>query len=687
MFNAGKKMGRFEMLQKVGLLTPQYLNTYTVSYAWNQSYFTNEAEFGPELTRKIILQIFSEQKKYKEMTEAERYLELAKFMQEAGWFNEAERELVATMTNHPSAKKIVEERLKNLKEVRANLFVEATEQAASVGQHAVAEDRLSLYDKEEYHNFVSARHRLTANDLKADYEKAKTKIDEAKRLLKALPPLVRSSKAWAKSCDFIVDELNFDTVDPRKESGRLDSFLDFGQQYEMQLKNKKEPTQSIEEILALAISGWLQGNPAPPDTKAALKLVKAREFLLEYLKTDGGLKRSEMLSQFKRDNDLPVDVIARLIRMIPPSHPHDNLSTEVQTLQIQVPDSNGGSYLVQLPPDYHHRRSYPVMMVAHSGREKASETIKRFTEEAAKQGFILVAPLWAGDKLLKSKYSYSDKEHAVVLDTLRDLRRRFQVDSDRVFLFGWEDGANLAYDVGLGNPDLFAGLIPMNGTLQPFARRFYWTNAQYLPLYIIDGERNGNAPKVNRELIKDWRARPVRLHLRGIPRPRLRMVQRRDPENHELGEPQETPHADEGNGPARSRRRSWGGVPLEPRPRQSLLLALDRLPRSTLSERSYDGVGFRPIQAGDLPGEPVAGEQVDQGGREVQNLEPDQPARQRRQAGQPVDHAGDDGLEGSGGHRGERRQGEGTHHRSEPGRDAGGALPHGRSAAAVCGEA
>jgi predicted esterase len=511
--------GYFDMTQKVWVITPQYIKVVTIGYEWELVYLTQE--FGPELTRSIVLQAFRELKEYKEMTDAQKYLELAKFMQEAGWFDDAERELNDTKANYPNAKKIVEERLTNLKQIRANLFVEGLQQASNVGQHQIALDRLTIYDKEDYDKLVSQRHRLIVNDLKADYEKAKARIAEAKRYLKVLPPETKNVAAWTNACTFIADELNLDTIGLQK--GRLDLFLDFAKQHELDLKNRRKPGQSAEEVLALAVTGWLQGNQAAePDPKMALTLIRAREFVLDYLRTDARFKRDSLLSEFKRDNNLPVDVMARLVRMIPPSHPYDlkGVGSKVQSVPIEAPENNGGNYLLQLPPDYQPLRSYPVLMVFHSGREKPGETLTRFSEDAAKHGFILVAPLWAGDKPFKSEYKYSYKEHALVLDTLRDLRRRFQIDSDRVFLFGWEAGANLVYDIGLAHPDLFAGIAPMNGVLQPFARRFYHCNSQYLPTYIIDGDRNGNAPKANRDLLKDWLREPynctyVEYHGRG----------------------------------------------------------------------------------------------------------------------------------------------------------------------------
>ena len=41
---------------------------------------------------------------------------------------------------------------------------------------------------------------------------------------------------------------------------------------------------------------------------------------------------------------------------------------------------------MQLPPDYHHLRSYPVLMVLHGSREKAEDTLKRFYGRGGQAG-------------------------------------------------------------------------------------------------------------------------------------------------------------------------------------------------------------------------------------------------------------------------------------------------------------
>jgi pimeloyl-ACP methyl ester carboxylesterase len=143
-----------------------------------------------------------------------------------------------------------------------------------------------------------------------------------------------------------------------------------------------------------------------------------------------------------------------------------------------------------------------VLFVLHQSGETPEDMLKRWSEAAGENGYILVAPEWSQG--LGGDYGYSDREHAVVLDMLRDLRRRFAVDSDRVFLFGLGQGGEMAFDVGLSHPDLFAGVLPMSAGPRMFARK-YFTNGQFLPFYIVDGDRSGEEIKKNlRDEFADW---------------------------------------------------------------------------------------------------------------------------------------------------------------------------------------
>src|SRR5262249_52418549 len=151
--------------------------------------------------------------------------------------------------------------------------------------------------------------------------------------------------------------------------------------------------------------------------------------------------------------------------------------------------------------EYHPSRTYPVLIILHATAEGAKDMLTRWRTLAARHGYVLVAPAWGPG--LRTTYQYSAKEHALVLDTIRDLRRRFNIDSDRVFLYGRGEGGRMAFDVGLSHPDQFAGVMPQNAAPEYFCAP-YWPNAQYLNFYVIEGDFNGSNPRLNREIFKEW---------------------------------------------------------------------------------------------------------------------------------------------------------------------------------------
>jgi pimeloyl-ACP methyl ester carboxylesterase len=111
------------------------------------------------------------------------------------------------------------------------------------------------------------------------------------------------------------------------------------------------------------------------------------------------------------------------------------------------------------------------------------------TGQASRHGYIVVAPVW--QKEFQRKYEYSLREHACVLNPLRDVFRRFSADTDLVFLTGHSMGGDAVWDIGLAHPDLWAGVVPIVASADKYVR-LYWENAAYLPMYFICGEKDGN---------------------------------------------------------------------------------------------------------------------------------------------------------------------------------------------------
>jgi predicted esterase len=178
-------------------------------------------------------------------------------------------------------------------------------------------------------------------------------------------------------------------------------------------------------------------------------------------------------------------------------------------LELSVPGITGEpdfNYFVQLPPEYDPQRKYPCIVTLNGSGTTPEKQIDwwagSFNEEkrarygqASRHGYIVLAPVWSSEK--QTHYKFSAREHAAVLYTLRDLCRRFSVDTDRIFLTGHSMGGDAAWDIGLAHPDLWAGVIPIVATADKYITR-YWQNAHYVPFYFVGGERDGNRTELNK---------------------------------------------------------------------------------------------------------------------------------------------------------------------------------------------
>ena len=170
-----------------------------------------------------------------------------------------------------------------------------------------------------------------------------------------------------------------------------------------------------------------------------------------------------------------------------------------------LPEDPKISYLVQLPPEYDPYRRYPVVVTLNGGATTPRQQLdwwagaynanaKTRYGQATRYGYIVVAPQWTREH--QRKYEFSAREHAAVLYSLRDVCRRFAVDTDRVFLSGHSMGGDAAWDIALAHPDLWAGVMPIVATADKYVTR-YWENAEFVSFYFVSGEKDSNKHAAN----------------------------------------------------------------------------------------------------------------------------------------------------------------------------------------------
>lgn len=482
--------------QRLGQLTPHCARVDALRYQWSAYYQTSE--LGPETVRSLLSSHPDLQMKGDASDFAKR-LRIYRFLVQAGWYDEAEQELDKMQKDTPSETEKIDRARAHLKELRLLQKIEELERGQRSGQHQWVQKQLADFPRQGMDEKLLIRLR----SLSAKYEATAESLKLARQFLKELPPrvfLVSQSKFFAEAADTILNEITIEHV------GRLETFLNLTQQAERERAQGRTPEHGPAQLLSLAVTGWLLGkDSAEAKIESAQRLWQARRFVLDYQKTPELEERAKILRAFEsqKNGALAVDEVAHLLTHLPPPEPEKTVDADPIELQTQADGRKKGNvYLAQLPPEYHHGRAFPVLIALCNAGEKPKDMLERCNALAARNGYILAVPDWGG----QGSYQYTPEEHAAVQNVLYDLRRRFQVDSDRVFLLGYGEGGNMAYDVGLAHPDLFAGVLPVSGMPRLFAQR-YVPNSQYLPFYVVNGDLAGDLSKQNRQLLEKWVAR------------------------------------------------------------------------------------------------------------------------------------------------------------------------------------
>jgi pimeloyl-ACP methyl ester carboxylesterase/tetratricopeptide (TPR) repeat protein len=476
--------GPVDVIQGITELTPQYARVEGISHVWDMRIATTS------IPRDVLQKILSKQI---DPENVEHRKKIARFYLQCQRYEEARRELEQLIAAKPELKEQLAPSLRSITQLAAERMAAELRLRREAGQHEFVYELLLKFPAEgvggdvlqpiremiEKYDVLIARRLKVIEELKAIAERLKDTVAREN-----LRPIL----------DEIAAEIHVDILD------RMASFLQAAE-------DRQTPD---EEKMALAISGWLLGaNAATPKLSTAISAYKVRDLIRKYLNESAAPDRDRTLDYIKLESaGDPATVAELLAHMKPPVGPTEPESDRYGAFRLEVPGLSNEPpvvYRVQLPPEYNPYRHYPAIVALHGATASAADEIDWWAGEyverlggragqATRYGYIIIAPQWTTEH--QKKYGYSAREHAAVLDALRDACRRFSIDTDRVFLSGHSIGGDAAWDIGLAHPDLWAGVIPISAQSDRYCN-FYWKNARYVPFYVVNGELDGGKPARN----------------------------------------------------------------------------------------------------------------------------------------------------------------------------------------------
>src|SRR6185436_14221354 len=137
----------------------------------------------------------------------------------------------------------------------------------------------------------------------------------------------------------------------------------------------------------------------------------------------------------------------------------------------------------------------PLLLAFHGTGGDGAGMASMWSGIARDAGVVVLAPSEAGPN---DGYHFSERERLAALAALRWIRRRANVDENRIFATGVSRGGHLTWDLALRFPDLFAGVAPMIGSpriaIQDGQNNMrYLENVSALPIRDLQGAKDNAA--------------------------------------------------------------------------------------------------------------------------------------------------------------------------------------------------
>lgn len=451
--------GAIEIAQGVLLLRPDFLQVASLDIAW---------DYG------LLIDEVSDESLMSLLDSATNPLALQDLLSRVGFLIKANRlelarfEMKRLTENFPEQKDRVEAFEKDLNNLTALKALREIRERKRAGQHDLVRGiALKIRDSA----LVKDATKDQADDLLFEYEQLKTRYDEIVFQLEQLEgDLEEFDAARVRPLRPVLQsELRVETID------RLEGFE----------RSLDDDTLTPAEKLAIAYSSWVAGpDNGTSDIDDAVDYWTLRAAVLDFARADNRYQRDERFAVVESIEGVDIKDLEALIPLLPPVAPPTDIAPG-GTQSLTTP--SGVDYTLVLPPEYSPARSYPVLIALHDRGLTPELEAKWWAGSAGRQdlaqrrGYIVAAPNYLGtDSRLDAK------THDRIEDVLVDLRRRFRVDSDRAFLVGHGQGADVVWDAGLARPLTWAGLVPIGGRCSPSVKAS-WENAAYTQIYAVNG--------------------------------------------------------------------------------------------------------------------------------------------------------------------------------------------------------
>jgi len=201
-----------------------------------------------------------------------------------------------------------------------------------------------------------------------------------------------------------------------------------------------------------------------------------------------------LLASILTDKRATEEEVERILRDGPPSRENPVGMQPGQTVRVRERTYRYGLYV---PPSYRPTKEYALVICLHGAGFTGDSYLERWQTRLG-DGYVLACPT-----LMQGTW-WTRTAEELVLATIQEVKGRYRIDPDRIFLTGMSNGGIGTYIIGAHHASQLAGVAPMAGGLDSVLMPFL-ENFRHTPVYIIHGRQDQVMPvelsqSVDREL-------------------------------------------------------------------------------------------------------------------------------------------------------------------------------------------
>lgn len=191
-------------------------------------------------------------------------------------------------------------------------------------------------------------------------------------------------------------------------------------------------------------------------------------------------------------------------------------------------DDTDQPYAVYIPQGYSTGKAWPLVVSLHGAFSNHRVNLRRVfgqgnrdgeTDAEAMRYFppLPAAPYFVASPLARGTMGYRGLAERDVWAMLEDVKRRFRIDEDRVYLTGLSMGGGGTLELGLKYPDVWAAIVPLC-PVPPHFGEDHAGNALNVPVYFHHGVDDKVVPvAVTRQWSKLMREAGARVEVKEYP--------------------------------------------------------------------------------------------------------------------------------------------------------------------------